>query len=122
MLIRRTVPLSVALAILLFILPILGAGCTFIDEKVVPRIASIEVDNPDIADTLPADSSNVNVKLPPEFVVLSEAYQAIKDNYVDKTKVDPQKLSQGAIQGMVEALDDPYSAYLDPQTEKLEAR
>ena len=121
MLIRRTVPLSVALAILLFILPILGAGCTFIDEKVVPRIASIEVDNPDIADTLPADSSNVNVKLPPEFVVLSEAYQAIKDNYVDKTKVDPQKLSQGAIQGMVEALDDPYSAYLDPQTEKLEA-
>ncbi len=35
--IKRSVPVSVALAILLFILPILGGGCTFINEKVVPR-------------------------------------------------------------------------------------
>jgi len=118
--IKRTVSMSVALAILIFILPILGGGCTFINEKVVPVIGSIEISEPTETGTLPSESTYVNVKLPPEFAILSEALQALNENYVDKTKLDPQKLSQGAVKGMVEALDDPYSAYVDPQTQKLE--
>lgn len=37
----------------------------------------------------------------------------IQQNYVDE--VDPQVLLEGALSGMFESLDDPYSAYLDAQ-------
>ena len=117
--ITKAVPVSVALAILLFILPILGAGCTFINEKVVPRIAPFQIDNANETNTLPSVSPNVDVKLPAEFAILSEALKALNDNYVDKTKLDPKKLSEGAVKGMMESLD-PFSSYVDPDTHKLE--
>ncbi|MFC1900373.1 S41 family peptidase [Chloroflexota bacterium] len=48
--------------------------------------------------------------------VLEQAWDIIFDEYVDKDKLDASKLSQAAIEGMLEALDDPYSSYLDAQT------
>lgn len=51
---------------------------------------------------------------------VEKAWNDIFANYVDKSKLDPQKLSQGAIKGMLEALDDPYTSYLDPQTYNTE--
>ncbi|MCJ7828418.1 MAG: S41 family peptidase [Dehalococcoidia bacterium] len=110
--IKKSIPVSVALAILLFILPILGGGCTFINEKVAPRVASL-INEPTETNTL------VDVKLPPEFAILNEAWKALNDNYVDKTKLDPKKLSEGAARGMMESLD-PFSSYVDPDTHKLE--
>ncbi|MDO8473292.1 MAG: S41 family peptidase [Dehalococcoidia bacterium] len=47
---------------------------------------------------------------------VEQAWNDIFKNYVDKSKLDPAKLSQGAIRGMLEALNDPYTTYLDPQT------
>lgn len=49
-------------------------------------------------------------------VDLSEVQQAarlIQADYVD-TSVDPKKLSQGSVQGMVSSLGDPYTVYFDP--------
>ncbi len=46
---------------------------------------------------------------------VEEAWQLIIDNYVDKDKLDLKKLSDGAIKGMLEALDDPYSTYYDAE-------
>jgi carboxyl-terminal processing protease len=108
--IKRAIPVSVALAILLFILPILGAGCDFVTKEVVPIITSPETNNP--------LSSNPDGKLPAEFDILSEAWQQLSWDYIDKDKLDPEKLSQGAVKGMMEALD-PYSSYADPETHKL---
>ena len=51
--------------------------------------------------------------------VVDEAWGIIFRDYVDKERLDEAKLSQGAIKGMVEALDDPYTAYLDPETYQL---
>lgn len=48
--------------------------------------------------------------------IVDEAWDVIFRDYVDKDKLDESKLSQGAIKGMVEALDDPYTSYLDPET------
>jgi carboxyl-terminal processing protease len=45
---------------------------------------------------------------------INEVYQLIKQNYVQK--VDDQKLVDGAINGMMGALDDPYSVYMDPKS------
>jgi carboxyl-terminal processing protease len=48
--------------------------------------------------------------------VITQAWNIIFQDYVDKEKLDADALAQGAIRGMVEALDDPYSAYLDTET------
>jgi carboxyl-terminal processing protease len=41
-----------------------------------------------------------------------EVFYFIQDNYVDEEKLDSNNLIEGALQGMFEALDDPYSTYL----------
>lgn len=42
----------------------------------------------------------------------------IENNYYDKKAIDPQKLLNGAISGMVSSLDDPYTVYLPPAQNK----
>jgi len=48
---------------------------------------------------------------------LQEAIRLIEAQYVDGS-VDPSKLSQGSVQGLIAALNDPYSAYYDPDQYK----
>jgi len=50
---------------------------------------------------------------------IGEAWDIILENYVDQSKIDSANISQGAIEGMLEALDDPYSSYLDAETYQL---
>ena len=50
---------------------------------------------------------------------VSEAWDIIFEDYVEKDSLDTEALRQGAIKGMVEALDDPYTAYLDAETYQL---
>ena len=51
--------------------------------------------------------------------VVEEAWNIIFQDYVERDRLDTSKLSQAAIKGMVEALDDPYTSYLDPETYQL---
>ena len=51
--------------------------------------------------------------------VIEQAWNIIFHNYVEKDKLDADKLAQGAVKGMVEALDDPYTAFLDPAAHEL---
>ncbi|MFC2050237.1 S41 family peptidase [Chloroflexota bacterium] len=113
---KKAIPVSVVLAVLLFIWPMMGAGCDFVTEEVVPNITLPETDSPFPSNT--AVSSNTDGKLPAEFDILSEVWQQLSKDYIDKDELDPQKLSQGAVRGMMEALD-PYSSYADPETHKL---
>ena len=50
---------------------------------------------------------------------VEQVWDIIFQDYVDKDRLDASTLSQGAIKGMVEALDDPYTAYLTPQTYQM---
>ena len=54
--------------------------------------------------------------------VISQVWDLIYEDYVDKDQLDAEALAQGAIRGMVEALDDPYTAYLDPADYELSQR
>jgi carboxyl-terminal processing protease len=54
-----------------------------------------------------------------EFDLIEEAWQIILDDFVDSDELDLNKLSQGAIEGMIEALDDPYSDYFDAEHHAL---
>lgn len=47
-----------------------------------------------------------------------EVWNKISQNYIDKTVIDPQKMVYGAISGMVNSLDDPYTVFLTPEQNK----
>ena len=49
----------------------------------------------------------------PDFALLKEVWNVIRTEYVERDRVDAEALIQGAVRGMVDALDDPYSAYMD---------
>jgi len=50
---------------------------------------------------------------------VGQAWNLIFDEYVDKDQLDTTTLSQGAIEGMLEALDDPYTSHLDAESQQL---
>jgi carboxyl-terminal processing protease len=58
----------------------------------------------------------------PGLDIVEQAWNIIFQDYVDKDKLDASKLAQGAVKGMVEALDDPYTAYLDAETYQLSVK
>jgi len=52
-------------------------------------------------------------ELPAEFNALGETWELLSEDYVNKDALDPEELSRGAIEGMLEALGDPYTSYLE---------
>ncbi len=48
----------------------------------------------------------------------TDVWSLLKNNYVDKKKIDDKKLFYGALQGMVAAVGDPYTTFFDPQASK----
>ncbi len=51
--------------------------------------------------------------------LLAEIARVLEQDFVDKSRVDPELLREGAIQGLFNALNDPHSAYIDPDTYAL---
>jgi len=48
------------------------------------------------------------------FSLFWEAYHKLKEQFVDKEKLDTQKIIYGAISGMVKSLGDPYTVFMSP--------
>lgn len=55
--------------------------------------------------------TSVSGKETEQFDKLFETYETIKQGYYQK--VDDEKLVEGAVKGMVESLDDPYTSYMN---------
>ncbi len=51
--------------------------------------------------------------------VVKEVWGIILRDYVDKDRLDAGALSEGAIKGILEVLNDPYTSYLDKQAYQL---
>jgi carboxyl-terminal processing protease len=49
-----------------------------------------------------------------DFGLFWEAWNLLNDKYVDTTKLDQQKMIYGAISGMVKAVGDPFSSFMNP--------
>jgi len=81
-----------------------GAGCSPIIN--IPVLPDLDQDAP-----TPNSAQDLDT--------VEEAWYIIFQDYVERDSLDADALSQGAIRGMVEALDDPYTAYLDPETYQL---
>lgn len=56
----------------------------------------------------PAEITNVDFS---QFWIV---WQKLAERYYDKSKIDPQKMLNGAISGMTQSLGDPFTVYLPP--------
>ncbi|MCD6177651.1 S41 family peptidase [bacterium] len=67
--------------------------------------------------------SSVHCKVcPPEDVDFSlfwEAWREVHKKFVDPQKLDTKKMIYGAISGMLESLEDPYTVFLEPRESKV---
>ncbi len=54
-------------------------------------------------------------EVPEELKAIWEAWAYLTRDHVDRSKLDPKVFTEAAIQGMLEALDDPHTSYLGPE-------
>lgn len=62
------------------------------------------------------------VGLPAEFERLVEVWELLQREHIDRADLDGKTLSDGAIRGMLQALDDPYAGYLTAEQFSLESQ
>ena len=59
-------------------------------------------------------SSSVSVSDAKGFGILDEIFGILQEDFVNPDAVDPDVLRMGAINGLLQALGDPHTVYIDP--------
>jgi carboxyl-terminal processing protease len=82
-------------------------------------LASLEVllDRFGLVDSARAATTRADVET--LFKPFWEAWDLIGRDYYDESAIEPEKLYRGALKGMVSAVGDPYTLYMDPQIESF---
>ena len=113
---RRAVVAAIAL------ISVVAAGCGSQDAAVAPAGDSTPVVLTDgsIATPTALPIADLPDVVPDGLEVIWETYSLLVREYVDREKVDPAVLSEAAVRGMIDALGDRYSSYIDPETYALE--
>ncbi|MBM7618341.1 carboxyl-terminal processing protease [Bacillus tianshenii] len=88
------------------------AGLTWLGSNPASAVPSQKAQEFDI--TLEEPSKETAKDLDSQMAKIQQAYELISSRYVEE--VESEKLIQGAIQGMVDTLEDPYSVYMDKET------
>jgi len=65
--------------------------------------------------TAACGDSESGEQLPSELAKVEEAYRALRERYVDRDKLDPEKFSEAAVRAMVDALDDRFTTYFSAE-------
>jgi len=69
------------------------------------------------------DSTNHNFEdLPPEFDRLAEVWDVLGREHIDRESFDAAEVSDGAIRGMLQSLDDPYASFLNAEQFGVESQ
>ena len=63
--------------------------------------------------------SGVTVSDTKGFSILNEIYAILQEDFVNPDAVDPDVLRMGAINGLLQALGDPHTVYIDPESYSL---
>ena len=96
------IPTLLLIAFNVLVLAVAIVGCNLFERDPQPPIVSetLELLSPDA---------------PQEFDVLFEVYNHLLEDHYDRDNLTATQLSRGAIRGMLDALKDDHSAYLDPE-------
>lgn len=100
---------TIALFLILGVLLTFGAGFA------IGKISGLDSDNRGFLSASKIFSSESE----PTFDLLREGVEVIKNTYVDGVNVKESDLIYGAIKGMVDSLDDPYSVFLEPEVSRV---
>ncbi|MBD1381414.1 S41 family peptidase [Metabacillus arenae] len=95
---------------------ILGAGGMYAGIQLTEKEEADKAEElaaPAMADIISQESGEEDE---PGFDKVKQAYELISERYVEE--VNEEELLEGAIQGMLSSLDDPYSVYMDKETAK----
>ena len=107
--------LSVVIAVLLVALGFLARVVVEGDPETVQQI--IEVTSTAVADNAAApDDAGVPTVSDVDPLLIEEIIEILEDHFVEPDRIDRQLLFEGAINGLFQALGDPHSVYIDPQT------
>ena len=62
-----------------------------------------------------SQKSKVFLQNIPTYTQFDTILTILKTDYYDKEKIQTGKMEQNALKGYVDALDDPYTTYMDPE-------
>ncbi len=91
---------------------LIGAGGAYVGLQFFEKKTS-ELEEAMVPKSITVNSSGAENA---ELEKVTQAYDLILNRYVEK--VDKEKLEEGAIQGMLSVLKDPYSVYMDKETSR----
>ncbi|MBT5319830.1 MAG: S41 family peptidase [Chloroflexi bacterium] len=99
-------------AIMVFVVACGGGG----DDNAATAVVDDELPGRDrlIASATPLPVIDSPKDIPEGLEPVWETFAAIAREYVERENIDPEALARGAIRGMLDALDDPYTAYVTP--------
>ncbi len=117
MIVKRVIPLFVTLVIFLLSFSVFTTGCSLTCEK---PLTDLPIDSDFVEEKPPYAPVELSSELPPEFDIITEIWGILSRDYIDRGKLDAKKLSHGAAKGMMEALDEPYTAHLTPEAHQIE--
>ncbi|MCX6762330.1 MAG: S41 family peptidase [Candidatus Moranbacteria bacterium] len=87
---------------------------SFFAGSLFNKYTSSKSANPVTIENLLAKSHDKSQPNDVDFGIFWEAWNLLNDKYVDTTKLDRQKMIYGAISGMVKAVGDPFSSFMNP--------
>lgn len=99
--------LSVPFIIVICLLFGFGGGILYTNKQNTNLAPIQQLINPDLGNV-----ENV------DFSIFWEAWRNLSSKYVDQSKLDTQKMVYGAIEGMVNAVGDPYTVFFEPEKAK----
>ncbi len=94
---------------------IIFAGASFLSYQ-----AGIYVGEENILRTPPSQVINQNEGKPQtaDFAIFWEVWNKVERNFLEKDKINYQKMVEGAVSGMLKTLDDPYTVFFNPEQSK----
>ncbi len=82
---------------------------------------SVVTFNIELKDLIRGKSTQTLSDLPPEFDRLGEIWNLLQQEHVDRDTINADVLSEGAVRGLLQALDDPYASYLNAEQFQMES-
>ena len=76
----------------------------------------------ELSDLARGSSSRAASDLPPEFDRLAEVWRLLEEEHFNRDSLDAEELSEGAVRGLLQALDDPYASFLTAKQYGVESQ
>jgi carboxyl-terminal processing protease len=110
---------NILLGVITVLIGVLLVAVGFLGRIIVEPEATVIPAAPAASTPTTSGDSSSSASSNADFLILDEILQIFKKDYVEPDRIDDEYFHAAAIKGMFDALDDPHSAYIDPQTYQM---